>query len=87
MGNALTTIKEKMQAIQKNYADKLQQETENHQKLMSQSESTFQASIQGEKKKIETLNSMHSQEVKDIFEDEKTLSFIKKMRQFKQDWQ
>ena len=29
---------------------------------------------------------MHNQEVKDIFEDDKTLSFIKKMRQFKEDW-
>ena len=54
---------------------------------MTQSESTFQASIQGEKKKIETLNNMHSQEVKDIFEDEKTLAFIRKMRTFKSDWQ
>ena len=64
----------------------MQQETDNHQKLISQSENTFQASIQGEKKKFETLSSMHNQEVKDIFEDDKTLMFIKKMRTFKKDW-
>ena len=44
-------------------------ETENHQRLTSESEATFSASMQGEKKKIETLKNMSQQEIKDIFED------------------
>ena len=41
---------------------------------------------QGEAKKIQTLEKMNDQEVKDIFEDKETLNFIKKMRTFKKTW-
>ena len=44
------------------------------------------AALETEKKKTESLTKMNEKEVKDIFEDEKTLSFIQKMRSFKKNW-
>jgi hypothetical protein len=37
--------------------------------------------------KINSLKQLHDQEVQNVFEDEKTLSFIKRMRDFKKQWQ
>ena len=54
---------------------------------MSQTESSFKASLQGEKKKFDALKKIHDQEVQDIFEDERTLAFIKDMRGYKEQWQ
>ena len=44
------------------------------------------AALDSEKKKTESLTKMNEKEVKDIFEDQKTLSFIQKMRSFKKNW-
>ena len=56
------------------------------QKKLELTQKELNAALQGEKKKTETLEKMNKQEVKDIFEDEKTLAFIQKMRSFKKTW-
>jgi hypothetical protein len=38
------------------------------------------------KEKTESLKRIHDSEVKEIFNDEKTLNFIQKMRSFKKSW-
>jgi hypothetical protein len=38
------------------------------------------------KEKTDSLMRIHDSEVKEIFNDEKTLNFIQKMRSFKKSW-
>lgn len=87
MGSALAQFKARMESTEQKYKKDLQKKEETHQKLMSQTESSFKASLQSEQKKFDALKKIHEQEVADIFEDERTLSFIKNMRGFKQQWQ
>lgn len=43
--------------------------------------------VEGLNEKINGLTKLHEQEVTNVFEDEKTLAFIQKMRDFKKVWQ
>ena len=58
---------------------KSQQETAEKEKLSKEVELTSD--------NINNINKLHEQQVQNVFEDEKTLSFIKQMRNFKQTWQ
>lgn len=44
---------------------------------MQQDETTFKGSMDTEEKKYDQLKKIHDQEVKDIFENESNLAFIK----------
>lgn len=47
----------------------------------------FTKQMQNVKDDIDSINKLHDQEVQNVFEDDKTLDFIQKMRGFKQTWQ
>ena len=44
---------------------------------MQQDETTFKESLDSENKKYEALQKIHDQEIKDIFENQQNLAFIK----------
>ena len=48
MGSALAQFKARMEATEQKYKKDLQKKEETHQKLMSQTESSFKASLQSE---------------------------------------
>lgn len=48
-----------------------------HQKLMQMDETTFKSNLDSENKKYDSLKKIHDQEVRDIFENEENLAFIK----------
>jgi len=76
----------KLKEIQANYDQELVEADKKNQMNLEKTSKELDAALQGEKKKTETLTKMNEQEVKDIFEDKKTLSFIQKMRSFKKSW-
>lgn len=47
----------------------------------------FTKQIQLVKDGMQSINNLHDTEVKNVFDDEKTLFFIQKMRGFKKTWQ
>jgi len=59
----------------------------NKTKAMAQEKEKFSKEMQNVKEDINAINKLHDQEVQNVFEDEKTLSFIQKMRGFKKNWQ
>lgn len=86
MGNALNQFKQKMKETQEKYKHDMEKQEQQHQKLMAQDETTFKESLETENKKYDSLKKIHDQEVKDIFENEENLAFIKQMRDFKKQW-
>lgn len=56
-------------------------------KAMAQEKEKFSKQMQNVKEDINAINKLHDQEVQNVFEDEKTLGFIQKMRGFKKNWQ
>ena len=86
----MSSIKEendkKLAEIKEKYDRKMKDAETNGQKKLELTTKELNAALQGEKKKTETLSKMNEQEVKDIFEDKKTLAFIQKMRTFKKTW-
>jgi hypothetical protein len=48
MGSALAQFKARMESTEQKYKKDLQKKEETHQKLMSQTESSFKASLQSE---------------------------------------
>lgn len=54
----------------------MEDENHNHEILLAQNEQTFKSAMESENKKIESLQRIQDQEVKDIFEDDRTLLFI-----------
>lgn len=87
MSAAEHTFNGKMQSLKDTFMKQLDDAKKASEKKGTQNEASFQASLKTEQKKQETLMQMHEQEIKDIFEDEKTLNFIQQMRSFKKDWQ
>lgn len=65
-----------MDQLEKDKADKIAIEKEKFTKQM-----------QLVKDGMQSINSLHDTEVKNVFDDEKTLFFIQKMREFKKNWQ
>ena len=86
MGDALLEFKKKMSKIELKYKKEMAEADATHQKILAQTESTFKEALGNEKKKYDSLKSIHDQEVTDIFEDERTLNFIKDMRSYKKRW-
>lgn len=83
----MAQFKSRMRETEEKFKRDLKKKEEQHERLMSQTESSFKASLQGEQKKFDALKKIHDQEVRDIFEDERTLAFIKNMRGYKRQWQ
>ena len=86
MGDALLEFKKKMSKVELKYKKDMEDADMTHQKILAQNESTFKEALANENKKYDSLKQIHDQEVTDIFEDEKTLSFIKDMRSYKKKW-
>jgi hypothetical protein len=42
--------------------------------------------MESKEDQIKSINNLHMEEVKNVFEDQRTLSFIQKMRGFKKTW-
>ena len=76
----------KLKEIKDKYNQELTEAEKKNQLNLEKTGKELDAALEGEKKKTETLTKMNEQEVKDIFEDKKTLSFIQKMRSFKKTW-
>ena len=55
--------------------------------MLAQAEKKHKAQLDAEESKLSALKATQQHEIEQIFEDEKTLSFIKTMRNFKQEWQ
>jgi conjugal transfer/entry exclusion protein len=53
---------------------------------VAQEKEKFTKQMQNVKDDIDGVNKLHDQEVQNVFEDEKTLGFIQKMRGFKKGW-
>ena len=77
MGQALNDFKDKMKHTQDKYKVDMENTDKQHQKLMQMDETTFKSNLDGENKKYDSLKKIHDQEVKDIFENEENLAFIK----------
>ena len=81
MGKALASFKQKISTMEsKNHGDKKEKHS------FSQSDAVTMKELKAERKKYEQLKKVHDQEVKDVFKDESTHAFIKKMRSFKKQW-
>lgn len=80
MGDALKSFNKRVKDINDKFTKQMDAENKNHEILLAQNESTFKTALDSEDKKIDSLQKIQDQEVKDIFEDERTLLFIEKMR-------
>ena len=55
--------------------------------VMETENEKYSKTLETTEDQINTINKMHDTEVANVFEDNKTLSFIQKMRGFKKAWQ
>lgn len=87
MAKEMSSFESKMNFIKAKYEKDLQA-LEAKQKDHEKSEKEkIQKEVDAKKEEITNLQKLHDQEVQNVFEDEKTLTFIKKMRDFKKAWQ
>ena len=58
-----------------------------HKSIMETENEKYSKTLETTEDQINTINKMHDTEVANVMEDNKTLSFIQKMRGFKKAWQ
>lgn len=86
MGEALVAFKSKMSKIEFTFKQHMKHQDDDNAIFLNQSDLTFKEQMQSVKDKTDQLMRIHDSEVKEIFNDEKTLNFIQKMRSFKKSW-
>lgn len=87
MTKEMSSFESKMSIIKNKYKQEMEKkQNEQKQEKNTQKEMT-KKEMDSLKDSIDNLNKLHEQEVQNVFEDEKTLAFISKMRGFKKSWQ
>lgn len=86
MGEALIGFKSKISKIEFTFKQHMKHQDEDNAIFLTQSDLSHKEQMESVKEKTESLKRIHDSEVKEIFNDEKTLNFIQKMRSFKKSW-
>jgi len=83
MASQLSSFDGKIEHLKAKFQQDLVAAEIKHKSLMNAENEKFSKTIETTEDQISTINRMHEAEVSNVFEDNKTLGFIQKMRGFK----